>query len=1237
MKKNKLFFLLVACTLSLGSLTACNLGGDVPSVSPSTANTSAGGESSALPGDSSQGPSNPSSNITPQPSSVSPSQPGSSNVAPSSTPVQPSSNPVIGSSSVAPSSNPAGSSTSQAPVAGWSSRDLEAFNDCIYGVVIPYPGEGSIVYPGWGTKPIVTVTGSEFGRGDLANYAAKFVAEDWTGGDCSASLNISAGYAYEYTKTVQTTDGIRFVSAMFGCVTWEGDDMVYGPEGTLYLVASDPFDYNYSDMIDELLSSIDTFGLSNDLPPELAGVTRYVVSPGDETDPSVVVTMFIDSTTALRDFNTLLTNNNWAVVAGENGNMIAYSPNDMLKVTYYYDSVNKCLILHIEEYSTWNPLRIEQFFAKYQQQVVEFPPLIIEGAKYTFKENENNALYVQSDYLVYVNASMTVKHNSITSANFSAYLKVCQDKDFVVADFGDGTAYISKMIGEDNYYQAMVEFDSNGKSIVITIYATGRSGMNRLYRYPSDQINAFLGDTQDTLPVFEARNAGYRFSSNKDKAGLVVFSDLDGAAAAISSYETKLKRNGYKADGNGFLSANGEIKVELSHVAEGIDECILISIQKIDTTPHPTAWPSEDIATAIANNLYSQNPITDIIPQLDVSNATTCYVNSNMSSQFEIVIEGLVSSLETFKAVFKRASWVEDEFYYYGTNMTGVMVSPNKQLMAHFEPNDNDVVIYVSSYRDPYYDEWPASRIATTIAGWGATNDSVPSFDSASSIINIDVTDGSKTLKYYLMLRDDSLVNRAVAVYQESLARLGYSYSSSLNGYVTRNGELLISLNSDGYYGMAGVNIIISYIGPEPEPEAEWPADEISGWGNGLSLTDEIPEMPSTNVASFEYKYDPDQLKHFAIQVNGKDGVTGQALKNEYKAILLAEDSDFAQHGEGADEVFYTDNHEIEVYLFVNPTYMTISVWVYEEPETAEWPTDDINFWLEYCDLQDEVVPSFENATSIEIDYDDDDNMIIKVYCDDPSSASESYFAALVSDWGYSEPDPNDVELYLSPSGNLGIDTDLAVDYFSIILMNLVEPDPHAQYKIDAKSWNMLFEGPVFFSEDSNYTVCISNYCGGDESYTYFYFVNGDFTEHEYYYPEDNEPSEAYLKYTLVSFDIGIASYRYYGVNVETGVSIGSGQTNISNAFYMLAMIRLLVCDYGNLTFNEVEEAYYAQTVIINYDGEDLIFTDVYYYFMNGQLIGLCYDANDGEQRYEIEFYDYGTTELEEDPTLGED
>ena len=87
MKKNKLFFLLVACTLSLGSLTACNLGGDVPSVSPSTANTSAGGESSALPGDSSQGPSNPSSNITPQPSSVSPSQPGSSNVAPSSTPV----------------------------------------------------------------------------------------------------------------------------------------------------------------------------------------------------------------------------------------------------------------------------------------------------------------------------------------------------------------------------------------------------------------------------------------------------------------------------------------------------------------------------------------------------------------------------------------------------------------------------------------------------------------------------------------------------------------------------------------------------------------------------------------------------------------------------------------------------------------------------------------------------------------------------------------------------------------------------------------------------------------------------------------------------------------------------------------------------------------------------------------------------------------------------------------------
>lgn len=832
MKKSKLLLFTVISALSFGSLVGCNVSVDIKS-------------------ESSNSETNVSSNISSSESKASSQQIISSSSERSSD---------VSSQLPVESEDSSSSSTSQGESSeittyDWSEEDLVIFKEHLYDYYLPHPNKPGVTLRALeGVSQGVMIGGCTFLEGELASYASMYRAMGWTGGPGSEfGSDIPRGAQYIFTRYFDTPNGKRYLIVTFGCMEYdESGTAKASTKGLFSLEAVDPYLYSYDDVMNSLAKVVDIQGIANDLPPELPGVTSYYIQP-NEADGSVLLSMTIDSTSAESDFSNLLRTNGWTIVSGADGSTgkSAISPNGVLKVSYSYDTTQKILVLTIGGVDSWNSALVENFFRKYNQTPVAIKPLNVEGASYALTELPDNEASAQAGTFETVYAMMSVYGDKINKATFDEYVKSWKNDGYVV-NTTDNSSIITKMIGEDSLYQVMVSFipasDGAKNGIMVMFAAAGRKGSQREYLYPREQLATFLNGLTDSLPMIEARNAGYTYQTSGDVFAMIIYSDEEGAFNAISNYKTALRQGGYAPDAsnaNKFLSRNGEISVELNSTS-GI---ITMVINRIDTTPQVTEWPADEINQAITGHISPS--ITDTLPELTISEATNCYVNTNFSSGFEIVIEGLGSSSNAYKSVFKSNGWVEDPFYQYDNNSVGALISPNNQLAAHFYVdvtgvNTSDLVIMVSSYSQPLYDPWPAEMINEYLEEDGVTKDTIPAFDKA---LYFRHAGSAKEFKVFFYTSNNEA---ALQLYNDSLKMSGYNMDSELKGYVSANRELLIKTGIEKLDGFDYVMVYVKYIGPEPEVK---PVYKIVGTMNDWSYTNSqigFVDFPDASLAAQE-------------------------------------------------------------------------------------------------------------------------------------------------------------------------------------------------------------------------------------------------------------------------------------------------------------------------------------------------------------------------------------------------
>ncbi len=924
MRKSKFAALIVAGSLILSSLAACNPsnvsfvpGGD--ETSQSSNNQGGGEQSSNVPQSSGSGvnPGSSGSNVNPQPSSSNVPGPGPS------------------------SSNNPQSSSQPVDISGWSSQQISFMEGALYGLVLPY-FEGANVGQ-MGLQNNVYLSAFDVSASDFQNYVAKLIADGWDMQDISALMNAPAKSVYMAQRAIETKDGTRYIVLMVGCIDGEEN---FTTSGTLSLVAQDPYIYTYNDAINMQVNLLANAGFSNiDLIPELAGVKYYSFNEFDKEENALYVEVYIDSSKEDAGLTDALKGANWVVQDEKNaqGYYIAYPPKNGFVLEYKYFAEAGFIELIFKPGAGWNEAAIENFYKKYNKTPIAFPKLEIDGASYKFAEAQMNDTYAQYGYYYSVEATMTVSHNSINAATIKSYVGELRKAGFICNTYDEGQSYtITKMIGEDDLYYGTVALVKNGTKVdfVLTIRADGQPGSGRTMSWPAQKIAAALEEAaNDSLPAYTGVNAGFKTEINGSAGYVLVYLDEESAKNAVASYEQILKNNGFTlektlADGqNEFHSRNGEIYSRAFMDVAGVDYVLYIGFKYLAPAT-PTVWPSENIVKAIKNNLYQGSQITDTIPSFEVGDASECYVADNYTNEFEIRIEGIGAAYaDTVKVGLETAGYTSDPFYSFDTNEVGGYVSPNEQLVIHVYTVGNDVMLAVKTCYPQNYAEWP-NDIPLIIKGWGAT-DTVPAFAQAW-LIEKNEKD-NKEMDINIMTADNNL---AKATYEEVLVKAGYKYDSALNGFKSPNNQLLIGLSYDTVYFV----ITVKYIGEggstTPITTGQWPEDKLAA----LFGADFIIPKPSQTGISYsltdENIQNTDTMKMAMITATVTDG-SAQSVIDEFVTYLT---STYNYAYNASTQAYEYPGQGMPNYMLtkISDNAFIIGIYAISISQASTWPAEDI-------------------------------------------------------------------------------------------------------------------------------------------------------------------------------------------------------------------------------------------------------------------------------------------------------
>ena len=999
MKKNKLSFLIVSSLLAISSLVGCNTtsedasnGGDSNSIVNS--DNSQGGQSQGggsqggqSQGGQSQGGQSQGGGSQGGSSQGGGSQGGGSQQGGSSQGGQ--------SSQGGSSSQGGGSSGGQQVQTDWTDDQKNLMKSYLHGEVLPFVNMEFNFHDDADDKAISIQSKDFMAEGFLRSYLQAFYELDsgWECRDISTDYNAPFGTMYEAKKTVQENGKTRYVVAKFGGAIFNEatGEMSFTPTGRFYLEALDPYLYGYpAEFIGQWLLMM--YG-SSIVPPDMHADYYGMEEEG--------VLLGYTNTNLEDSYKQALLNSKQFTIDANKDNAdyyVAHPSDGAYTLRFKYDSGEKTMILRLEGSTGWNKKTVSDFFTNNNQPVVNFPALNIEGATYRFVESSSEG---------YTSATYMIQGANVTKAALQGYVEDCRTAGFVVNMAADETAYtLSTMLGEDNLYLANMRFASAGGSnnfIMISMPASGTKGSGRLYQFPTQTFGTFLSDVGDNLPSLDVRNAGYTVQENGDVLLLTIYSDTPAAEKAVSDYKTLLLRNNYTVSGDFYVSEHEQLKVGIGHEAQGFEDYIFLRVEKIEA-PEPTEWPSEDITDAI-DGIYSEDPITDTIPALNVGEASECYVNDNYVNAFEIVINGLTESMSAFKEAFKGAGWKEDKFYAYDstTRRYGVLISPNTQLVAYFEVSGNYLSIYIAKYWNQNYAEWPADSIAASLTLWGVEHDAVPAFNSASQATLIG-PGNSRIMRVYLGV-DYSLQQLTIDTYKDALKKAGYNYYEG-RGYLTENSELTINVAYEGYQGQYGVYVTI--VGPTAFKVLG--LNDVWNYNEGtigfVDATDREEVSQGKYVTQLKAEFDVNPGDEFKVY-DGLDWY-GYAELETNTYFIQGPDSDNIQAKQGGHvELFLKTMRDGSRSIYINFT-----------PSIIPWPSDYYNGILESWGLN-ETLPSIEDEVVTNISSECDATDKILTICLAGGEGLYDKYIEELRQAGYKYDEDND--LWLSPSSRIGV------------------------------------------------------------------------------------------------------------------------------------------------------------------------------------------------------------------------
>ena len=924
MKKNKVFFLLVASMLSLSAMVGCGSqsGGDSNGDSnpPSGDSTSSGGNQ------------NSTSSVGGGDQASTSSQHGGGQASTSS---------QQGGGQGSTSSN--GGSQGGGTKTDWTDNEKNLMRTNLHGLVLPFVTIPANIQYDQNRSEITVESTSNMEAGFLISYADLYNNGDWEGGDVSNEVGYSNGLVFAYRKAVTVQNNTYYVRVLFygGAYNSQTQKFDYDPAGKFYLQASDPYMYAYpSADVSDYLSA--TFNSS--IQPPAFNADYYDFIDIGVLGGYTTVNLEASYTTALRNTNNFTIDDS----RDADNNCVARAKDGKYILRFKYDADQKLFLVSVGEWKGWNPAVINAFFAKYNKNPFNIPGINNDNLGFSFEEYPNQAAgYEYANIKVTRVTKQIVQEyvNALVQAGYEVMDKVVDDSSYQ----WNTNAYL---LTDDGVYSLSLSFTSNATPKELNISFGLHADNTRVKSWPAAQIAGVAQATQDSVPAFTGANRGFKFEDIQGMGHVVIYVSDGSEDSAKTTYVSVLKNAKYTDNGtqNGqprYRSEHGEINVAVSCKPSQYPGQIELLIQKINAVN----WPTQDVASALADYDISidtlpalTTPASAISIQDDGSGydvRITCNVGANAMSE----------AYEDYGDVLDGAHFVYD-------NTNHLWVSPNGEFTVELSDNSgNEFLIIVNAK----YGEWPNTYLDAVYESIGANNDKLREPYYSGSVPR-DIPRARQFSFTVAFAQDLSPIYRVVCTYlseddasvalTQYLADLNYFYTSLGNDeaghphFKLTNNELDVT----AYIGENAKEFYIDFVAyEEPVPF------KVVGLNNDWEYEDGIDFVDATVQEQVDEHWYVSQLKAEFDVVPGNEFKVWDGTTWLGKSNLEANGSEKFSEGE-SDNIVATRKGHVILYLKTLNNDGDLSLAISFTPDPNDWPTDFVGTMFQTWEI-DNILP----------------------------------------------------------------------------------------------------------------------------------------------------------------------------------------------------------------------------------------------------------------------------------------
>ena len=654
----------------------------------------------------------------------------------------------------------------------WFAEERALFNEHLHGIELPFfPVDGATVTLSQeGAINILDPDGNNLtvAGSTIQDYADLFSANDgWedVSSDYSAYRTAPAGSFFVFERSTDTEEGMRRISVQF----FGHDGNAYNTDGSFYLFASDPFNYEFpTDLIAEefALYGFTPFTIpapdaedmyfefypdSNNAMyiaygyPEYCSATIYLYGFTQETFDAYLAKLSAAGWTLNgTDHNGTMVYDGKLEIEGEGNAVIEqlYFTPTFSSLTYDY---------MIQAPAEWPADAAAQLVEKFAPGSTTVIPECPGGTKYS--------PYMSSSYNeIDVEGEETLK---------DAYAAILRE-----AGWTEIEEYVFVSPNQD--IQIVLQFTSYGLEIRVSGYVAPSA------QWPAEDAAKLLPEGgQDSLPPFEGADS-YQYYNDNYGSGITCFVGEGNEESAMESYAETLTNAGFIPDNNGFFkSPHDEFKVELW---KGTDGAFNIEVTII------AHWPTADVAVLLAELVPDGQ---DSLPALEGAasyNASATNSGFNVTVKFETSAQKNASQ-EAYIALLEEAG-----FEYAGDDEYGdpYFNSPNDEFCVN--PWLGSSALNIDVYAGPYVAPvagFPADDINAALLLLEPTlTDKLPDYDT-ELIYSFSANNSGTGVQIMAMPTD---VNAEIGLFGANLLANNFTEAGADSygdmHYLSPNGEL---------------------------------------------------------------------------------------------------------------------------------------------------------------------------------------------------------------------------------------------------------------------------------------------------------------------------------------------------------------------------------------------------------------------------------------------------------------